>query len=442
MAGRPGGEARRRTGGSPASPPDDALDRLLRRGVAEVIGERELRQLLESRRPLNLKMGFDPSKPDIHLGHAVGLRKLRQFQELGHQLILIVGDWTARIGDPSGQSATRPMLTVEEIHQNAETYLAQFFKVVDRERTQVVFQSQWFGQFTLDDVIRLTSRFTVAQFLQRDDFRQRWEAQRPISLTELLYPLLQAYDSVQVQTDVEFGGTDQTFNLLLGRELQQMMGQPPQQCLLVPLLVGTDGVQKMSKSLGNYIGVDEPPQGQYGKVMSLPDDLILTYFELLTDLPNAELARMAGDLEAGRGNPMELKKRLAREIVSQFWGATQATEAQAHFERVVQRGEAPEDVPEILFAFIGHAPNGPRYRIRTPGGEEVEVTIASSNLIYELGLAPSVSEAKRLVAQGAVELNGQRVGETLPIQDGAVIRVGKRRFLRLVEAPNTAAHGG
>ena len=448
MARQPKGGSQRRAGDSPTPPTKSALDRVLRRGVTEIIGERELRQLLGTGRPLRLKMGFDPSAPDIHLGHVVGLRKLRQLQELGHQLILIVGDWTARIGDPSGQSATRPMLSPEQITQNAETYLAQFFKVVDRERTQVVWQSQWFDAFTLEDVIRLTSRFTVAQFLQRDDFRKRWEAQRPISLTELLYPLMQAYDSVQVQADVEFGGTDQTFNLLLGRELQQMMGQPPQQCFLVPLLVGTDGVQKMSKSLGNYIGVDEPPQEQYGKVMSLPDDLMSSYFDLLTDLPMDEITQqMDSRVKAGfqrQLSPnriredvrMNLKKRLAREIVTQFWGAAQAAEAQAHFERVVQRGEVPQDVPTKEYAQAKTESGAPAFDL-----QGILVSSDPVEFLYRMQLANSRSAAKRLVEQGSVKVEGKKVGvkTRLPTHGDFVVQVGKRRFLRLVPAPGGGA---
>ncbi len=263
---------------------------LLKRGVADIIIEEELIKLLESGRKLRLKQGFDPSCPDIHLGHVVGLRKLRQFQELGHQVILIVGDWTAQIGDPSGVSQTRPMLSPEEVRSNAETYMKQFFKVVDREKTQVVWQSEWFGKFSLADVIGLASKFTVAQMLQRDDFSKRYASGRPIAVTEFLYPLLQAYDSVVIEADVEFGGTDQTFNCLVGRELQQMIGQPPQQVFLVPLLVGTDGSIKMSKSLGNYIAIDELPDEIYGKVMSIPDNLMMDYFELLSDIPDEELA--------------------------------------------------------------------------------------------------------------------------------------------------------
>ena len=249
------------------SPAD--IDRVVKRGVSNIIVHEEFIRLLQSGQSLRLKMGFDPSRPDIHLGHVVGLRKLRQLQDLGHQVILIVGDWTAQIGDPSGRSATRPMLTHQEVTANAESYLRQFFKVVDPSRAQVVWQSEWFGKFSLADVIGLTGRFTVAQFLERDDFAKRFGEHRPIALTELLYPLLQAYDSVAIQSDVEFGGTDQMFNLLVGRELQGMLGQRPQQCFLMPLLVGTDGAQKMSKSLDNYVSVDEPPEDMYGKLMSM-----------------------------------------------------------------------------------------------------------------------------------------------------------------------------
>ncbi|MFH1647598.1 MAG: tyrosine--tRNA ligase, partial [Chloroflexota bacterium] len=260
------------TGGKPVKSAE--LNYLLKRAVAEIIVEEEMVQMLRSGRKLRLKEGFDPSTPDIHLGHMVTLRKLRQFQELGHQIVLIVADWTAQIGDPSGVSATRKMLTPDEVKSNAETYMKQFFKIVDKDKTEVRWQSEWFGKFDLGDVIRLTSRFTVAQFLARDDFNKRYNEGRPIAITEFLYPLLQAYDSVAIRADVEFGGTDQKFNFLVGRELQGMMGQRPQQCFMMPLLVGTDGVQKMSKSLGNYIGVDEPPEDIYGKTMSIPDNLI------------------------------------------------------------------------------------------------------------------------------------------------------------------------
>ena len=363
-------------------------------------------RLLQEGKPLRLKMGFDPSRPDIHLGHVVGLRKLRQLQELGHQVILIVGDWTAQIGDPSGQSATRPMLTHEEVVSNAESYMRQFFKVIDKERTQAVWQSEWFGKFTLADVLRLTSRFTIAQFLEREDFARRFEAHRPIAITELLYPLLQAYDSVAIAADVEFGGTDQMFNLLVGRELQEMMGQRPQQCFLMPILVGTDGVQKMSKSLGNYIAVEDYPNDMYGKVMSLPDDLILQYFEYLTDVPDEELGDMGRSLEDGSVNPMELKKRLAGEITGQFHGPDEARGAQEHFERVVQRREMPDDMPVLR---LPSPPESPVHGDFDSDGERL------SKILVTAGLASSISEAKRNISNKAVSViktNGetQRIG--------------------------------
>ena len=274
------------------------FNRLLKRGVAEVIVEEELVARLKKGDRLRLKEGFDPSSTDIHLGHMVGLRKLRQFQEMGHQVVLIVGDWTAQIGDPTGQSVTRPVLTYEQVRTNAETYMQQFFKIVDKSRTEVRWQSDWFGKFTLADVLKLTSRFTIAQFLARDDFSKRFAANKPITLTEFMYPILQAYDSVMVNSDVEFGGTDQKFNLLVGRELQGMMGQRPQQVLMTPLLVGTDGSHKMSKSLGNYIGVAEAPEQIFGKVMSIPDNLLLDYFTLVTDVPDEDIAEFRKRLKA------------------------------------------------------------------------------------------------------------------------------------------------
>jgi tyrosyl-tRNA synthetase len=412
---------------------EETLNMVTRRGVAEIIDENEFRRLLQKGDPLRLKMGFDPSSRDIHLGHVVGLRKLRQLQDLGHKVVLIVGDWTAQIGDPSGQSVTRPVLTYEDVIANAETYLRQFFKVVDEARTEVIWQSEWYGKFTLTDVVKLTGSFTVAQMLARDDFRKRFEQNRPIAITELLYPLLQAYDSVMVKADVEFGGTDQKFNLLMGRELQEMRGQRPQQCFMVPILEGTDGVQKMSKSLGNYIGVDEAPQEQYGKVLSLPDNLIASYFTLLTDIPQNEIQSMTGSMANGTINPMEHKKRLAREIVEQFWSTEDAQAAQDHFERTVQRREAPSEIPTLHYSA-----NPESFTIITVDGEQRLASGSSStDTLHALGLASSKSEAKRLVSQGAVEVDGVRVTDTLPIHDGAVVKVGKRKFVRLVEDKST-----
>ena len=397
------------------------MERITRRGVSDIIVREEFVRLLQSGQSLRLKMGFDPSRPDIHLGHVVGLRKLRQLQELGHQVILIVGDWTAQIGDPSGRSVTRPMLTHQEVIDNAESYLRQFFKVVDAARAEVVWQSEWFGKFSLAEVIGLTGRFTVAQFLERDDFAQRFREHRPIAITELLYPLLQAYDSVAIEADVEFGGTDQMFNLLVGRELQGMMGQRPQQCFLMPILPGTDGAQKMSKSLDNYVGVEEPPAEMYGKLMSLPDALIIPYFDYLTDAPEEELAEMGRDMTAERVNPMELKKRLAGEITAFFYDVAAATAAQERFERVVQRRALPEDMPVVSLSTL----TGPRW----------------SNALAAAGLVASVGEGKRMISQGAVELYPPD-GESYRLsgddayqrpQSGTAVKVGRRRFASLQE---------
>jgi tyrosyl-tRNA synthetase len=411
-----------------------SAEKLLKRGVAEIIVEEELMRLLESGRKLRLKQGFDPSCPDIHLGHVVGLRKLRQFQELGHQVILIVGDWTAQIGDPSGESQTRPMLCAEEVRANAETYMKHFFKVVDREKTRVVWQSEWFGKFNLGDVIRLASKFTVAQMLQRDDFSKRYASGRPIAITEFLYPLLQAYDSVVIEADVEFGGTDQKFNCLVGRELQQMVGQPPQQVFLVPLLLGTDGSMKMSKSLGNYIAIDEPPNEMYGKVMSIPDSLTMDYFELLTDVSDEELEGFRGELAAQSVNPMLLKKRLAREIVEQFHGPKAAQEAEAYFERVFQRRVVPEEIPDYPLSF--NALRAQAVLSNVGCVLPSPATIADIvDLLVATKLTKSRGEAKRLLAQGGVEIDGQRVmGNIVEIHHGSVIRLGKRRFVKIVDA--------
>ncbi len=399
-------------------PDSRILDSILNRGVAEVIVENELRDLLERGEPLRLKMGFDPSAPDIHLGHTVGLRKLRQFQELGHKVVLIVGDWTARIGDPSGQSATRNMLSQQEVEANAQTYMEQFFRIVDRSKTEAVYQSEWFGKFDLEKVIRLTSKFTVAQFLAREDFSKRFREQRPIAITELLYPLLQAYDSVAIQADVEFGGTDQKFNLLVGRELQEMEGQRPQQILTVPILVGTEGVQKMSKSLGNYIGVAEQPGEMFGKVMSIDDTMIIPYFELLTDLPDDELEEMRKALDGNSVNPMELKKRLGLELVGQFHNAEAAGLAVAAFERTFQRGEVPDDINKVDLSNL--APD------ETP---------RLSTVLVQAKLARSSSDGARLIKQGSVQVNDVAVpGDTayLPLKAGDIIRVGRRRFAKVL----------
>jgi len=396
---------------------DAELKKLLRRGVTQIINEEELMKMLESGKPLRLKQGFDPSSTDIHMGHVVGLRKLRQFQEIGHQVVLIVGDWTARIGDPTGRSVTRPSLTAEQVKFNAATYMEQFFRIVDKDKTEVRWQSTWFekDKFGLEDIIRLTSKFTVAQFLAREDFAKRYAEGLPIAITEFLYPLLQGYDSVAIQADVEFGGTDQVFNCMVGRQLQEMGGQRPQQVFLMPLLIGTDGVHKMSKSLGNYIGVTDPPNEMYGKTMSINDDMIIPYLELLTDVPDEEIERFSAQIGEGSVNPMTVKKRLAQELVTEFWSAKQAGEAAEEFARTVQNKEIPDEIPVL----------------DVPAGSAA----ALSAELARMGLAKSRSDARRLMQQNAVEINGKPVTEDIEINkvdDGSIIKVGKRRYLKVV----------
>ena len=387
---------------------------ILKRGVVEIIVQAEFEKLLESGRTLRVKMGFDPSAPDLTLGHAVGLRKLRQLQEIGHQVIIIVGDWTARIGDPSGRSTTRPMLTSDQVQQNAETYLSQLFKIVERSKTEVRMQTDWFGPFNLDDVVKLTSKFTVAQLLAREDFAKRFTENHPISLTELLYPLLQAYDSIAIQADVELGGTDQKFNLLVGRELQQAMGYKPQQCIIMPLLVGTDGTQKMSKSLNNYIAIEDIPTDMYGKTMSLPDSSIIPYFETLTDVPNKEIYEMSQSINQENGNPMEFKKRLAWELVRQFYDHQTAINAEVHFESTVQRGEIPEQISS--------------FKLKSASNKKL------ASVLVEAKLATSHSEAKRLITQNGVSVNGNPVSDNIlaeNLSNGDILRAGRRRIIRI-----------
>jgi tyrosyl-tRNA synthetase len=429
----------RSSGEAQDTPPGEAtraeVSDIVRRGVIEVIPEDEFVGAIESGRKLRLKLGLDPSKPDLHIGHGVLLRKLRGLQGMGHRVVLIVGDWTAQIGDPSGQSATRPMLTAEEVKANAETYMRQFFHVVDRERTEVRWQSEWFGKFTLEDVVRLAGRFTVAQMLQREDFRRRFEAQKPLGVHELLYPLLQAYDSVAIEADVEFGGSDQRFNLLVGRELQQAMGQRPQMVFIMGLLVGTDGVQKMSKSLGNTVDFEDPPNEKYGKLMSVPDGVLPDYLELATDMSDEELGFMRRRLQERSINPMEVKKRLAREVVAQFHGEAAAREAEGEFERVFANRETPEEtaipVPAgELPSPKGRGPAKSTAEHRRRDGKPVSMPALLSRF---LGL--SMSEARRLLKEGAVEIDRKPV--TAPVADlkvGSIIRVGKHRFLRIVDA--------
>lgn len=400
-------------------PTEAELNRLTRRAVAEIVPEAELVAALKAGKHLRVKMGFDPTKPVITLGWAVGLRKLRQFQDLGHTIVVIIGDWTARIGDPSLKSETRPMLTEEEVMANSEAILDQFFRILDRDRTEIRRQTTWFNDFSLADVVRLSARFTVAQLLERDDFANRFVTRQPIGVHELLYPLLQGYDSVAIESDVEFGGTDQKFNILVGRELQREVGQPGvagngQAVLLVPLLVGLDGTKKMSQSLGNFIAINEPPNEMYGKLMSIPDSLIGDYFELLTDVPDEELDAIRGSIERRTANPMQHKKHLAREIVAYFHGQDAAQGAEDAFVATFSKGELPEDVPEVP------APDGGAFKL--------------SNFLAQAGLAASASEANRLIDAGAVEINGAKATrQTDGLKPGDTIRVGKHRFVRIAQ---------
>jgi tyrosyl-tRNA synthetase len=387
------------------------LNELLTRGVAEVIVEAELKKLLASGRKLRLKQGFDPSRPHMHIGHAVGLRKLRKFQELGHQVVLIVGDWTAQIGDPSGRDATRPRLTAEIVQENARTYMEQFFRVVDRTQTEVRWQSEWFGTFKLENALDLAGRFTLAQMLAHETFRKRYEAGAPLTILELMYPMLQGYDSVAINADVEFGGTDQKFNNLAGRELMTQMGMEPQHVLLVPLIPGTDG-RKMGKTFDNTVDVILTPADMYGKVMSMSDAVMPLYYEVLTDIPLTELDELRQSLDSGTVNPRDLKMRLARDIVSQFHSAADATAAEEAFIRQFREREIPEDIPV-------HTLNVP-------------VTIV--DLMADSGLAASKSEARRLINGGGVRVDGTKVDQyELTLEPGAdaVVQVGKRKFLRV-----------
>ncbi|MDQ7820102.1 MAG: tyrosine--tRNA ligase [Armatimonadota bacterium] len=391
---------------------------LLRRGTAEIITEEDLLAKLRQGRPLRVKLGIDPSAPDIHLGIAVVLRKLRQFQDLGHEAILVVGDFTGMIGDPSERKKTRPMLTREEIERNAATYRDQYSRILDPARTRVVFNSQWLAPMRFEDVIRLASKVTVARILERDDFATRMRAGVPVFLHELLYPLCQAMDSVQLQADVELGGTDQKFNNLMGRELQREFGQEPQVVVLTPLLVGLDGVEKMSKSLGNAIGITDPPEEMYGKVMSLPDGLIAHYFEFCTDVPLEEVRALERGLQDGTVHPRDAKARLAREIVAVWHGKEAAERAERAFERIFVDRELPDEVPE---ATIGR-------------GELRAGRLPVVGLLVRTGLAPSRSEARRLIAQGGVSIDGSRISDIdadVEVRDGLVLRVGRRRFVRI-----------
>lgn len=387
------------------------IDELLTRGVAEVIVEADLRKRLHEGKPLRLKQGFDPSRPNMHIGHAVGLRKLRTFQELGHQVVLIVGDWTAQIGDPSGRDETRPRLTAEAVQENARTYMEQFFSVVDRSRTEVRWQSEWFGSFTLEQALDLTGRFTMAQMLAHETFRKRYEEGQPLTILELMYPMLQAYDSVAINADVEFGGTDQKFNNLAGRELMSQLGMQPQHVLLVPLIPGTDG-RKMGKTFDNTVDVLLTPADMYGKIMSMSDEVLPLYYEVLTDIPLDDVADIRTSLHDGTVNPRDLKMRLARAVISQFHSPDAAQHAEEVFIQQFVRREIPDDIPV-------HTLTEPTPLI---------------DVMIQTKLASSKSEARRLIDSGGVRIAGEKVeGYDTVLTPGmsVVIQVGRRKFVQL-----------
>ncbi|MBP8976140.1 MAG: tyrosine--tRNA ligase [Bacteroidetes bacterium] len=392
---------------------------LLKQGVSEIIPEADLVKKIEhsikTQTPLTIKLGCDPSRPDLHLGHSVVLRKLRQFQDLGHTAILIVGDFTGMIGDPSGKSKTRPALTIEETRRNGQSYFEQATKILSPEKTKIVYNSQWLSTMTFADVIRLASKYTVARMLERDDFTIRYKAGEPISVHEFLYPLAQAMDSVAIKADVELGGTDQKFNLLVGRDIQREFGLEPQVAMMMPILTGTDGTEKMSKSLDNYIGLTDSPNEMYGKVLSIPDSLIYTYFELATDVPTQRLLEIREALEKGSVNPRDLKRELARTLVTMYHSAQAAKEAESEFDRIFVEKNAPTDIEVIEL---------PR--------DNSQTTIVT--LLTQTKLASSKSEARRLIEQGGVSIDGERIeniDSALPTKDEFVLKVGKRRFVKI-----------
>ncbi len=395
----------------------------LKRGCVEVITEDGLREKLararREGRPLRVKFGADPSAPDIHLGHTVVLRKLRQFQEFGHEVFFVIGDFTARIGDPSGKSETRPQLSEDEVRRNAMTYERQIFKVLDPTRTRVVFNNDWLGELDFAGVIELASKYTVARMMERDDFTRRWREGLPIAVHEFLYPLAQAYDSIALRADVELGGSDQTFNFVATRDIMGRYGLEAQVVLTMPLLEGTDGVEKMSKSLGNYIGINEPAREIYGKAMSVPDGLMVRYFELVTDLALGEVAAIREDLAAGRLHPRDAKMKLAHTLTRMYHGREAADRAQEEFIAVFRRGELPEDILPITIARSDLSPAG---------------TMWIARLLAALGIAASTSEGRRLVVQGGVRVDEDRVTDPaadVVVKDGMVVRVGKRRLARV-----------
>ena len=382
----------------------------------------KLRRSIDEKRPLRVKQGFDPTAPDIHLGHTVGIHKLKQFQELGHRVVLIVGDYTSLVGDPSGRSATRPMLTYEEIMRNAETYQTQFFKILDKSKTEVRYNGEWFKEMDFRAVMHLAGQYTVARLLERDDFSQRMQNQTPISIHELFYPLMQAYDSVAIEADVELGATEQRFNLLAGRAIQQAYGKEPQCVLTLPILVGLDGEKKMSKSLGNYVGITEAPREIFGKVMSIPDNLIYSYFELTTNATSRELNDIKSALDDSKTNPMALKKQLGERLVDMYHGAGDGRSAREEFERVFSKKELPDDMPELSVEDLRAMELDPQ-------------KVYLVHLMSKAGLTKSNGEARKLIQSGAVTLDGEKISDpdfefSLSAPE-MILKVGKRRFLKL-----------
>jgi tyrosyl-tRNA synthetase len=393
--------------------------KLLTRGAVDVISREELAEKLRKSRatgvPLKVKAGFDPTAPDLHLGHTVLIQKLKHFQDLGHDVKFLIGDFTGMIGDPTGKSETRKPLTVEDVKRNAETYKEQIFKILDPKRTEVVFNSTWLEKLTAHDFIRLASQLTVARMLEREDFKQRFENEKPISIHEFLYPLVQGYDSVALGADVELGGTDQLFNLLMGRTLQKVWGQEPQVVLTMPLLEGLDGVNKMSKSLGNYIGITESADNIYGKTLSVSDDLMFRYYELLSDLSATEIAKLQDGLKEGKLHPKAVKQQLARELTARFHGKEEAARAEANFEKVFSKHELPDEIEEVT--------------VKADGG-----AIWLPKLLAEAGLVKGTGEGRRMIQQGAVSLEGEKVDDVeqqITASGEILLKVGKRRFARV-----------
>lgn len=389
--------------------------------------EEKIKSSVQQKKPLTVKLGVDPTAPDLHLGHVVVLRKLKDFQELGHKVVLIIGDFTALIGDPSERAKTRPNLTGEEIGKNARTYAEQVFKILDKKKTKIVYNNNWLSKLNFEDIVRLTSNFTIARILERDDFQKRYKQEKPISLHEFLYPVMQAYDSVYLKADVEIGGTDQKFNLLAGRQLQQAMRQRPQVCITMPILPGVDGVQRMSKSTGNYIGISEPSREMFGKTMSIPDELIVQWFKLATEIPETEVAEIEKGLLAEKLHPGEQKRRLAREIVSLYYSKEIAKDAEEEFDRIFKHSGRPDDIKEIKIT----------EKLSKEEVQEKKVWIVK--LLTLTKLAPSNREARKLIASGAVKINNEVINNdgidieiNSAVKDGLVLQVGKRRFCKLL----------